>query len=83
MRPPDCPLRWPFELTPAEIRVFEQISAGRTTKEAALALGVAQSTVRTHLLRLFEKTGVNRQADLIRMAHSLASPTVPGVQRKA
>jgi len=64
-----------FELTPAEVRVFESIVSGATTSETAEALGCAQSTVRTHLLRLFEKTGVNRQADLIRMAYSLASPT--------
>jgi DNA-binding CsgD family transcriptional regulator len=70
-----------FELTAAEIRVFELISAGRTTKEAAHLLGVAPSTIRTHLIRLFEKTGVNRQADLIRMAHSLASPTTPWQSR--
>ena len=70
-----------FDLTPAEIRVFSMISAGHTTKEAAAALGIAPSTVRTHLLRLFEKTGVNRQADLIRMAHSLASPASTGDMR--
>ena len=70
-----------FELTAAEIRVFELISAGRTTKEVAVMLGVAQSTVRTHLLRVFEKTGVKRQADLIRMVHSLSSPATAGAFR--
>ena len=63
-----------FDLTPAEIRVFNLIAGGRTPQEIAIEIGVAVSTVRTHLLRVFEKTGINRQADLIRMATSLASP---------
>lgn len=63
-----------FALTPAEVRVFELVADGATTQEAADGLGVARSTVRTHLLRVFAKTGVNRQADLIRMAAALATP---------
>ena len=46
-----------FDLTPTEARVLELIGAGRTNAETAAALGVAVSTVRTHQLRLFEKTG--------------------------
>ncbi|MGX5829985.1 LuxR C-terminal-related transcriptional regulator [Mesorhizobium sp. 43Arga] len=57
-----------FGLTPAEARVFEQIVAGRTVAEASDALNVEHSTVRTHLLRLFEKTGVRRQTELVRLA---------------
>lgn len=63
-----------FALTPAEVRVFELIADGASTHEAADALGVARSTLRTHLLRVFAKTGVNRQADLIRMATALSAP---------
>ncbi|MBU6372074.1 MAG: helix-turn-helix transcriptional regulator [Alphaproteobacteria bacterium] len=66
-----------FALTAAEQRVFELIVAGRKPREVAAQLGVALSTVRTHLLRIFEKTGVNRQAALIRLAHALAAPTAP------
>lgn len=63
-----------FNLTPAESRVFELIAAGRTSAEAAAALGVAASTVKTHLLRLFDKVGVRRQADLVALAASFAAP---------
>lgn len=63
-----------FELTPAEARVLELVGAGRTNPEIALALGVALSTVRSHVLRLFEKTGTHRQADLVGL---LASFTLP------
>jgi DNA-binding CsgD family transcriptional regulator len=63
-----------FGLTPAEARVFEQIVAGRTVSEASDALGVERATIKTHLLRLFGKTGVRRQAELVQLAASLAAP---------
>jgi DNA-binding CsgD family transcriptional regulator/PAS domain-containing protein len=63
-----------FGLTPAEARVFEGLAAGGTPTEIARALGVAPSTVRTHLLRLFAKTGVRRQAELVQLAAALAPP---------
>lgn len=63
-----------YELTPTEVRVFEMISGGDTPAEIAAALGIAPSTVKTHLLRLFDKTGCNRQAELVRLAASLSAP---------
>ena len=38
---------------------------GLEVPEIAAALGVNVTTVKTHLARIFEKTGVNRQTDLI------------------
>ena len=63
-----------YDLTGAEARVFEQIAAGRTKLETATALGIQPTTVKTHLEHIFLKTGTSRQADLIRLAHSLAIP---------
>ncbi|MDX8450344.1 helix-turn-helix transcriptional regulator [Mesorhizobium captivum] len=63
-----------YDLTVAEARVFEQIAAGRTTLETAAALGIRRTTVKTHLEHIFLKTEVSRQADLIKLAHSLAMP---------
>lgn len=63
-----------FDLTPTETRVLELIGAGRTSPEAAAALGVGVSTVRTHLLRLFEKTRARRQADLVALVASFTLP---------
>lgn len=65
-----------FGLTLAEARVFEQIAAGKTVAETSDALAIGQSTVRTHLVHLFDKTGVRRQAELIHLATSLAVPVV-------
>jgi DNA-binding CsgD family transcriptional regulator/PAS domain-containing protein len=63
-----------FELTAAEARVFALLAAGRTQQQISAALGIAPGTVKTHLLRVFAKTGTNRQADLVRLANTLAMP---------
>lgn len=57
-----------YDLTPAETRVFELVVEGRPPAETAAQLGVSLATVRTHLSRVFEKTGCARQADLIALA---------------
>jgi DNA-binding CsgD family transcriptional regulator len=63
-----------FDLTPAEARVLELIAAGRSAPEAAAALGVQVTAVRTHLLRLYDKTRTRRQADLVALVASFALP---------
>jgi DNA-binding CsgD family transcriptional regulator len=45
------------------IALFE----GATTSEAAERFGVSPHTVHIQLSRIFEKTGVNRQAELIQL----------------
>jgi DNA-binding CsgD family transcriptional regulator len=61
-----------YDLTPAEARVFEFIVAGKTPADIAQELRVALPTVRTHLSRVFEKTGCSRQADLVSIAMNMA-----------
>jgi DNA-binding CsgD family transcriptional regulator len=63
-----------YDLTPAEARVFELIAAGHTIANIATTLGIAASTVKTHLLRVFDKTGCNRQAALVKLAASMTPP---------
>jgi len=75
--PPQTPidaLALIYDLTPAEARIFEMIAAGGTQAAIGRTLGIAPSTVKTHLLHLFEKTGSRRQADLIKLAANLSSP---------
>jgi DNA-binding CsgD family transcriptional regulator len=57
-----------FGLTPAETRLLESLLAGHTLAETATALGIAMTTAKTHLDNIFQKTGVNRQAELMRLA---------------
>jgi DNA-binding CsgD family transcriptional regulator len=56
--------------------VFAQIAEGKTQAEIARALGIEIGTVKTHLLHIFAKTGTHRQADLVRLAASMALPLV-------
>jgi DNA-binding CsgD family transcriptional regulator len=56
-----------FQLTPAELRVLFFIIDVGGVSEVAEVLGVAEATVKTHLHRLFEKTGAGRQADLVKL----------------
>lgn len=54
-----------FGFTPAEQRLASLLVAGKTLREAAAACGVKYSTVRSQLNSLFQKVGVQRQAELI------------------
>jgi DNA-binding CsgD family transcriptional regulator len=64
-----------YDLTRAETRVLASLLCGRTLPETAAALGIAASTVNTHLDNIFAKTGVSRQADLVRLGTGLIPPT--------
>jgi DNA-binding CsgD family transcriptional regulator/PAS domain-containing protein len=63
-----------FGLTAAEARVFEQIAEGHGVNATAANLGVAPSTVKTHVTRLYQKTGARRHVHLVQIAASLAPP---------
>jgi DNA-binding CsgD family transcriptional regulator len=63
-----------FGLTQAESRVVQRLLLGMTLVEAAAALGIAESTAKTHLSRIFSKTGVARQPDLVALVHRLLPP---------
>jgi DNA-binding CsgD family transcriptional regulator len=65
-----------YKLTPAELRVLLAIVDVGGVPQAAAALGVAPTTVKTHLGRLFEKTGTNRQADLVKLIAGFSNPLV-------
>lgn len=56
-----------FELTPAEVRVAAGIAACKRIETIAADLGITPSTARTHLKRIFDKTGARRQSELVRL----------------
>jgi DNA-binding NarL/FixJ family response regulator len=45
-------------LTARETDVLRLVAAGHSNKQVAATLGIAESTVKTHLLKVFEKLGV-------------------------
>ena len=63
-----------FKLTMAELRVLFAIVEVGGVPEVADVLGIAPTTVRTHLSRVYEKTSVSRQADLVKLVAGFVSP---------
>ena len=55
-----------FGLTPAEIRLCIALVKGRSVEEYALEAGITSNTARTHVKRIYSKTGVRRQSELVR-----------------
>ena len=62
-----------FDLTPAEVRFATGLISGGSVQEVSAALGITQSSGRTFLARIFDKTGTHRQSELL----SLLSSTHP------
>jgi DNA-binding CsgD family transcriptional regulator len=56
-----------YQLTPAEARLMALLAEGKSVTEASEELAVTVNTIRTHLKRLFQKTGARRQGDLVRL----------------
>jgi DNA-binding NarL/FixJ family response regulator len=75
--PPDVPgvpglagATGPDELTPREAEVLRLIAAGQSNREIARALFVSEATVKTHVNRIFAKTGSRDRAQAIRYAYN-------------
>ena len=63
-----------YKLTPTEMRVLMAVVQIGGVPEIAPVLGIAETTVKTHLARLFAKTGTGRQADLVKLVAGYMSP---------
>ena len=66
-------------LSPAESRVAVDLAAGQTIAGIAVELGCGESTVRTHVRRIYRKLAVHKQTDLVRRIMSLEA--LPGSRR--
>jgi DNA-binding CsgD family transcriptional regulator len=63
-----------YQLTGAEARVLQAVIDTGGVPDIAAALGVSESTIRTHLKRLFDKTNTHRQVDLVKLVAAHATP---------
>lgn len=63
-----------YRMTPAELRLAEQLLDGMTAAAAAQNLEVSIHTVRTYLKRLYQKTGARTQALLVRALMQAVQP---------
>ncbi len=65
-----------FQLTPAETRLANLLAQGESLEQSADLLNISVGTARVHLKRIYSKTGVRRQAELVRMI--LSGPVLAG-----
>ncbi|AZO07755.1 LuxR family transcriptional regulator [Mesorhizobium sp. M3A.F.Ca.ET.080.04.2.1] len=70
-----------FDLTAAEAAVARDLVNGKTIADIAEARQVSKNTVRVQVKSVFEKTGVHRQADLVRMLLNIRNPALLGGER--
>jgi DNA-binding NarL/FixJ family response regulator len=52
----------PGDLSPRELEILELVARGTTNREAARRLFISEATVKTHLLHIYAKLGVNDRA---------------------
>jgi len=60
-----------FDLTPAEAGVAQALAHGEALDDIAAALDISVHTVKTHLQKLFRKTGTRRQGELVSILHGM------------
>lgn len=71
-------LRMLYKLTPTEARIAESIARGMEITAIAAMMGSKAETVRVHVKKVFQKTGVNRQVDLVRLVLALPGDMTTG-----
>jgi DNA-binding CsgD family transcriptional regulator len=71
------------DLTPREADVLRLIAAGKSNREIARALFVSEATVKTHINRIFAKTGSRDRMQAMRYAytHGFADPASQATPR--
>ncbi len=62
-----------FDLTPAEARVARGLASGKTVENIATDGGTSANTIRTHVRGVLEKTGCNRQVDIVALLTAISS----------
>ncbi|MDX3101983.1 response regulator [Nonomuraea angiospora] len=70
----------PGPLSPREIEVLQLVAAGATNREAAAKLFLTEATVKSHMLNIYAKLGVNDRAAAVTEAFNrgLLVPRNPG-----
>jgi DNA-binding NarL/FixJ family response regulator len=66
------------DLTPREAEVLRLIAAGKSNREIARALFVSEATVKTHVNRIFAKTGSRDRTQAMRYAYTHGHAEPPG-----
>ena len=64
-------------LTPAEGRVAALLAAGHTVRRIASMTETKESSIRSHMKRIYSKRGISRQTDLVRLVLSIVDHGQP------
>lgn len=64
-------------LTPRELEVLESLGEGRSIAQVASALHLSESTVKTHVAKVYEKLGANNRTQAIMSAVRLGLIALP------
>jgi DNA-binding CsgD family transcriptional regulator len=63
-----------YKLTAMELRVLLAVVQVGGVPDVAEMLGIAETTVKTHLGHVYEKVGAGRQADLVKIVAGFSNP---------
>jgi DNA-binding CsgD family transcriptional regulator/PAS domain-containing protein len=63
-----------FDLTPSEARVAVAVISGASKKDILIQHQVSENTLKTHLSRIYKKTGAQNLAGLVQLASTLSVP---------
>ncbi len=72
-----------FDLTPAEARVARGLASGHSVEDIAAASGTSTNTIRTQVRGVLEKTGCNRQVDVVALLTAISSARLPHPMSRA
>jgi DNA-binding NarL/FixJ family response regulator len=78
----DEPPTLPDALTPREAEVLKLIASGLSNAEIAETLVVSAATVKTHVNRIFYKTGARDRAQAVRYAYEHGIPRPPDARTR-
>jgi DNA-binding CsgD family transcriptional regulator len=65
-----------FDLTPAEARVARGLASGKTVDDISMDGGISSNTIRTHMRGVLQKTGCNRQVDVVALLTGISSARI-------
>jgi len=69
----------PNQFSPGEQKVIEQLLRGKSNKQIALALNIAESTVESHLTKIYAKLGVGSRVEVIIRLSELGKTLEPAL----
>ena len=65
-------------LTPIESQVAASLAEGRTVRDIATSMARSENTIRWHVRQIYDKRGISRQVELLRLVLSVAGPLDTG-----